>query len=167
MKTIYLMRHAKSSWKKPLADHERPLKKRGRKAAKKIGEYLAKRDIHFDLLISSDARRAVETTRIVSKALGEKVSSVVIINTLYGASPNDILSVIADIDDSIESVLLVGHNPDISRAAVILSGENDLDWMPTAAIAGIVSNYTHWKDFARNGGELVCYATPRTLDGES
>lgn len=158
------MRHAKSSWKEPFPDHERPLNKRGRKAAKKMGKWLAKTGWIPDLILSSDARRAVETARRVRKGLQRDIP----IRTnpsLYEADAHRIFDVIAEMEDLIESLLIIAHNPGISEAAVWASDDETFAWMPTAAVLGLRCRIESWKEVGkRNPADTLFYCLPKSLE---
>lgn len=166
MKTIYLMRHAKSSWKEPLPDHERPLNKRGKKAAKRMGRYLAEQGIHPDLILSSDAVRARETARRVAKAMDFPPEKIEVVPELYEAGVSEILSVIRRTDPGTSTLLLIAHNPGVSEAAVALSGRTDYAWLPTAAIVGVEFDVADWKKIGEKRGRTVFYAAPKTIGEE-
>jgi phosphohistidine phosphatase len=154
-RTVYLLRHAKSSWDDPeLADIERPLAPRGRKAAKKIARYLRDRDVHPELVLCSPAARARETLAAIDE--GE------IRPELYGASADELLWVIRGLPDDASSVLLVGHNPgmeDLARSLAPLPGET----FPTGALATFAFDCERWADIEPGGAELVDYVVPREL----
>jgi phosphohistidine phosphatase len=154
-RTVYLLRHAKSSWAdSALADIERPLAPRGRKAAKKIARYLRDHDVRPELVLCSPAARARETLAAIGE--GE------IRPELYGASAAELLGVIRGLPDDASSVLLVGHNPgmeDLAAAFAPLPGER----FPTGALATFAFDCAHWADVAPGGAELVDYVVPREL----
>jgi phosphohistidine phosphatase len=154
-RTVHLLRHAKSSWADPaLADIERPLAPRGRKAAKKIARHLRDRDVRPELVLCSPAARARETLAAIGQ--GE------IRPELYAASASELLGVIRGLPDDVSSVLLVGHNPafeDLARAFAPLPGEK----FPTGALATFAFDCERWADVAPGGAELVDYVVPREL----
>jgi phosphohistidine phosphatase len=133
MKTLFLIRHAKSSWDHPaLPDKDRPLGDRGRRDARKMGKRLAKRDVKPDLILSSPARRALKTARIIAKKLDYKLKDIVVDDRLYAGAVNDLLNVIHKVGD-LERVMLVGHNPELTEFAHHLSSE--ITHMPTCDVA--------------------------------
>ena len=154
-RTVYLLRHAKSSWSDPaLADIDRPLAPRGRKAAKKIARHLRDRDVHPELVLCSPAARARETLAAIGA--GE------IRPELYGADASDLLEVIRGLPDDAASVLLVGHNPgfeDLARTFAPLPDEK----FPTGALATFAFDCERWADVKPGGAELVDYVVPREL----
>jgi phosphohistidine phosphatase len=154
-RTVYLLRHAKSSWDDPeLADIERPLAPRGRKAAKKIASYLRNHDVHPELVLCSPAARARETLAAIGE--GE------IRPELYGASAAELLLMIRGLPDDASSVLLVGHNPgmgDLAGAFAPLPGGT----FPTGALATFAFDCEHWADIEPGGADVVGYVVPREL----
>lgn len=124
MKTLFLVRHAKSSRDDPLLpDRERPLDDRGKRDAPKMGRRLAKRDAKLDLLVSSPALRALTTAHLIADEIGYRRKDIVVDDRLYASSPDDLLAVIRALDDKLERVMLVGHNPEFSGLAHRLSSE--------------------------------------------
>jgi phosphohistidine phosphatase len=112
MKTLYLVRHAKSSWKYPnLDDFERPLNKRGRKNAPFMGTILKKLKVAPDLLISSPANRAAITARIIAAKINYPLEKIRYRESIYEFSEDALIHVIKQIDDSVNKAMIVGHNP--------------------------------------------------------
>ena len=110
MKTLFLIRHAKSSWDDTaLPDKDRPLGDRGRRDAPKMGKRLAKRDVKPDLILSSPARRALTTAEIIAKKLNYKRKDIVVDDRLYAAAVHGLLNVIHGLGDKLERVILFGH----------------------------------------------------------
>ena len=143
MKTLFLIRHAKSSWDDPaLPDKDRPLGDRGRRDARKMGKRLAKRDVKPDLILSSPARRALKTARIIAKKLDYKLKNIVVDDRLYAGAVNDLLNVIHKLGDKLEQVMLFGHDPELTEFAHRLSSE--ITHMPTCAVAEFPFNAKSW-----------------------
>src|SRR5262245_44557478 len=118
MKTLFLIRHAKSSWAEPgLSDRERPLNDRGRRDAPKMGKRLAKRDAVPDLILSSPAVRALETAEIIAEKLDYRRKDIVVVDRLYGVAADDLLALIQKLDDKLQRVMLFGHNPGLTELA--------------------------------------------------
>jgi phosphohistidine phosphatase len=125
MKTLFLVRHAKSSRDDPsLPDRERPLDDRGKRDAPKMGKRLAKRDVKLDLLVSSPALRALKTAHLIAEEIGYKRKDIVVDDRLYASSPDDLLAVIRALDTKLDRVMLVGHNPEFSDLAHRLSARS-------------------------------------------
>lgn len=147
MKKLLIMRHAKSSWKNSdLADHERPLKKRGKNDAKRMGKLLKSKKIIPDLIICSTALRAQETADHFVESMKYK-NEVVFTDALYMAEPKDILSAITDHATDQKSVLVIGHNPGSEALLQILTGK--VESLPTASIAYLTAKIDKWKDINR------------------
>jgi phosphohistidine phosphatase len=167
MKQVFLLRHAKSSWDDPeLADHDRPLAPRGRRAAKAIAEHLGREGIVPELVLCSPARRARETLGRIAPALGDDVR-VEVEEELYGASADGLLERLRALDDDIGSVMLVGHNPAIEELALSLAGSGDeLPAMrkkyPTAALATLAFD-GRWRDLEPGSAELTDFVKPKQL----
>jgi phosphohistidine phosphatase len=163
MKTVLLMRHAKSSWSDGgLDDHDRPLNKRGRSAAPKLGRLLLEADLTPDLVMPSTARRARETAELVAQAAdyeGELVPT----EDLYLAAPSVYMEEIARLAEQVTLPLLIGHNPGIGELVGWLTGQEVA--MPTAALAVVDLEGDCWVDAAQgHTGSLRDYWIPRELD---
>ena len=160
-RTLYLLRHAKSSWKDAsLRDFDRPLKSRGRDAAKQIGKRLEPETPHPLLLICSPAVRTRETAEIVLKHANLKVD-VVFDLRIYEASLRDLLQVVADIPDDKQAAMMIGHNPGFEELVAFLSGEHR--HMATCALAKITLEVGSWKDVKAGEGRLEWFITPKEL----
>jgi phosphohistidine phosphatase len=161
LKTLFLLRHAKSSWAdEDLADIERPLKERGRKAAATIGRFLRKERVNPDLVLSSCAVRARETIDIVLKAAKLR-TEIRYDERIYEASPLRLLEVILQIDSDRKSVLLVGHNPGMEELLQLLTG--NVEHMPTAALAKIALKTSKWSGVSARKGTLEWFVKPKEL----
>src|SRR5215213_4931384 len=142
MRTLYLLRHAKSSWAdESMRDFDRPLANRGREACATIGEFIKEKGIDFDLVLVSTAVRTRETIELV-KERAEFRSEVRYDERIYEATTSQLLEVISQVDDDRESVLLVGHNPGIEDLIAVLTGEHV--HVATATFAKIKINATQW-----------------------
>jgi phosphohistidine phosphatase len=147
MKTLFLIRHAKSSWDDTtLPDKDRPLNDRGRRDAPKMGERLAKRDVKPDLILSSPAVRALRTAEIIAKKLDYR-HKIVVNERLYAVGADDLLDVIHQLGDKVERVMLFGHNPELTELAHRLSGE--ITHMPTCAVAEFTFDAKSWSKIGR------------------
>ena len=162
MKTLLLLRHAKSSWNNPaLDDHERPLNKRGRRDGPRMGELLRQHGLIPELVISSDAVRARLTAEAVTEA-ARYAGEILLDQHLYMASPAEILSVLSKIPGSADTVMIVGHNPGLEELVEQLTGEQQ-DF-PTAALAQIVLPIDQWSDLKLSTrGTLVGHWRPKEL----
>jgi phosphohistidine phosphatase len=168
MKRIYLLRHAKSSWKaRGVPDHDRPLAKRGRRAGKAIARHLAEQGIAPELVLCSTARRARETLARLEPAVA--TSDVRIEQGLYGANAGALLDRLRSVDDAVGSVLVIGHNPGIHTLALELArstaaaAEIDAKF-PTAALATLEFRGSGWQALAPGSAELTAFVRPRDLE---
>jgi phosphohistidine phosphatase len=161
MKTLYLMRHAKSSWSfDDLTDKERPLNDRGREDAPLMGQALLKRSIEIDLLLSSPAVRALSTAALVAHELGYPPDRIGVVEGIYQAEVLDLLAIVRGLPNAADSVLLVGHNNTITDFANLLS-PSQLNEMPTAAIVCLKFSCPHWAEVDRANAEFYFYDYPR------
>jgi phosphohistidine phosphatase len=172
MRRVYLLRHAKSSWKdRSLADRDRPLAGRGRRAAKAVARHLEAEGIRPDLVLCSPARRTRETLARVEGAFGDRVEAR-LEETLYGASEAELLARLKALPQQVGSVMLIGHNPGLEELALALASEGAglarlREKYPTAALATIDLPAERWSAVKRGSGELVGYVRPRDLDSAS
>ena len=173
MKTLILLRHAKSSWNDPVAsDFDRPLNKRGRRAARTVGRELRSRGMEFDSVVASPATRVVETLADLSEGYGSAIEPD-FDRRVYLASANTLLEIVQDADDSADRLLIVGHNPGLERLAMLLTredgnglrGELAIKY-PTATVAEIALPVERWRDVEAGSGRLSRFIRPRDLDPE-
>jgi phosphohistidine phosphatase len=163
MKTLYLLRHAKSSWNfDELSDQERPLNDRGRSDAPHMGQALLKRDIRLDLVVSSPAVRALSTAVLVARELSYPHNKIVVEPGIYGADVDELVAIIQALPDTAESVMLVGHNPTITETANALS-PSSLNEMPTAAVVCLRFDCEQWAEVSRQNAEFYFYDYPRNV----
>ncbi|WP_426493386.1 SixA phosphatase family protein [Hymenobacter sp. 102] len=161
MKTLYLMRHAKSSWSfDDLSDKQRPLNDRGRDDAPLMGQALKKRDIRLDLLVSSPAVRAMSTAALVAHELEYPAEKIEVVETIYEATVPDLLTVVQQLPDSADSVLLVGHNNTLTEFANLLS-PSEIPEMPTASIVCLKFNTASWAQTDRANAEYYFFDKPK------
>src|SRR5262245_16145023 len=145
MKTLFLVRHAKSGRDDPsLPGRVRPLNERGLDDAPEMGQRLARRHVHADLIVSSPAVRALTTARLMASELGYDNTAIVIDEQLYAARVEDLLAVIRGTGKKIEQLMLFGHNPEFSDLASRLAGGR-VD-MPTCAVAEFRYDIQSWSD---------------------
>jgi phosphohistidine phosphatase len=163
MKTLLVLRHAKSSWDDPsLGDHERPLNARGRRDAPRMGALLRTTRLSPDVIISSDAVRAHTTAMAVAEASGYS-RDVVTEPLLYLASPRDMIAVLQSIPNpDANTVMIVGHNPGLEELVELLTDEShDL---PTAALVQLAVPITTWRDLTtETRATLVALWRPKEL----
>ncbi len=159
MKTLLILRHAKSSWDNlQMSDFERPLNARGLEAAPFIGKIIYDKKLQPDLVLSSPAKRAKQTA-ILIKQSAQISANIKYEQKIYEASPLILVEIISEIDDNFALILLVGHNPGLESLVRILAGQ--LQPMPTAALAKINLNIEKWADIKADCGNLEFLITPK------
>ena len=161
MKTLLILRHAKSSWEDPgLKDHDRPLNPRGRRDAPRMGRLIVEEDLVPDRILSSTALRALSTAELAASEFEEEVE-IDATRELYVASPHTYVDVIADLGVG-DRLMVVGHNPGISALVTLLTRE--CEEMPTAALAVAELDIDEWEELGSAGrGQLVGYWRPKEL----
>lgn len=158
MKTLYLLRHAKSSWaNSDLSDFERPLKSRGLEDATFIGTLIFQNQIKPDVILSSPAKRAKQTAILVRET-GQLEKPIQYEERIYEASPILLLQILFGVEDSNESVFMVGHNPGFEQLINLLTGES-ID-LPTAGFAKISLHIDSWSEIDAGRGKLELFASP-------
>jgi phosphohistidine phosphatase len=161
MKTILFLRHGKSKrGLRYLTDYERPLAKRGKRDAARMGEFLVEKDLLPDLILSSPAERARQTALRCAEA-ADYQGEIRFAESLYFAGDDAYLELLWALDDSVGSVLFVGHNPDIESAIENMSGQYAR--MPTAALARIDLPLERWSEWSGGAGRLAWVQLPREL----
>jgi phosphohistidine phosphatase len=164
VRTLYLLRHAKSSWDDPgIPDRERVLAPRGRKASKRIASHLDREGIRPELVLCSPARRTRETLDRIGDALG--APKVVFDEQLYGADDDELLSRLHEVPDRFGSVMLVGHNPGIADLLALLAADRRSlpGEVPTGALATLSVPVDEWADLAPHSARLDAFVVPREL----
>ncbi|NNE65308.1 MAG: histidine phosphatase family protein [Pyrinomonadaceae bacterium] len=165
MKTLFVLRHAKSSWDHPeLSDFQRPLNPRGKRAAPRIGAEMTARGYEPKLVLSSSAERAKETTRLVLEGAGIE-PEIRFDREIYGAAANTLLYIVAQVPSNVGSVMIVGHNPGFEMLVAGLTGESRR--MPTAALAAIEFETESWDQLEAGMGVLKDHLVPKELKKSS
>ena len=161
MKNLYLTRHAKSSWGNPgLADIDRPLNGRGKKAAPLMGKLIVDKGENPELLISSPANRAFSTAKEFAKEMGCAETNIIVNRAIYGAGAQQLLNLVQDVDDLYNSIMLFGHNPTFTSFCNMLSGENILN-IVTCGVVRIDFEFSSWKNIDFNSGRMIYYEYPK------
>jgi phosphohistidine phosphatase len=161
MKTLLLVRHAKSSWEQPgLSDFDRPLNERGKKDAPEMAGRVKEKGIKLDHLISSPAKRARKTARYFAEEFDFKKEDVQLAEELYGATQSQFLQAVTGISDKYESVALFSHNPGITDFASSLTNIR-VDDMPTCAVFAVQIQTDSWKDFAGAEKKFLFFDYPK------
>ena len=168
MKTLTLLRHAKSGWDAPVArDFDRPLNARGRKAARAMGREMRRLGLGYDQVLASPAVRVTETLTEVAQGYGAAVETS-FDEAIYLAPVDILLALVRAADDGDARLLLVGHNPGMEQLALLLSGAGPLRdeiaaKYPTGALAEIAFDMDRWRDIVPGKGRLGRFIRPREL----
>ncbi len=172
MKTIYLLRHAKSSWKDAtLDDFDRPLNKRGRRSAKLVGQYLAANAIEPAQILCSSSHRTRETLESLQKSIGTSIPTR-LEKGIYLAEAPDLLSRLRGLSEGLSSVMVIGHNPGMERLALMLAGDGGsggirmADKFSTGALAILSADVDTWEQVAPGMARLDAFVCPRDLETE-
>jgi phosphohistidine phosphatase len=161
MKTLYLIRHAKSDWDNPkLSDIKRPLNKRGEKDAPMMAGILKKKNIKPDLFISSPSVRTTTTAKYFCKELDYDNNEVIIEDDIYLGSHQTLLNIISNLDNELISVVLFGHNPGITDLVNSLS-PTLIDNVPTCGIVAINFEVNHWNEINKSNSALLFFEYPK------
>jgi phosphohistidine phosphatase len=172
MKTLTLLRHAKSGWDDPVSrDFDRPLNPRGRRAARTLGLEMKARGLAFDLIVASPARRVIETLEEVAAGYGALDARYD--ERLYLASTATLLEIVRSAPDGAERLLLAGHNPGLEELALCLSSRDEAGLReevevkyPTGTVAQIALSVEHWAEVKEGAGKIERFIRPRDLDPE-
>jgi phosphohistidine phosphatase len=160
MKTVILVRHAKSSHSFSLSsDFDRPLNDRGYREAAEMGKKLFKKKIPIDLFISSPAVRAKTTAELFVAEYDRKLKEILFIPSLYHADPVNFSEVISGLQDTCQHIAVFSHNPGITEYASSLT-ESHIDHMPTGSVFAVTAPIDSWKDFAKAEKSLLFFYKP-------
>ena len=172
MKTLTLLRHAKSSWDDPVArDFDRPLNARGQRAALTVGRYLRSEGMAFDHVVASPAVRIVETVEQVEAGYGSDLAPAWD-RRVYLASAGSLLDIVHELPAQAQTALLIGHNPGLEDLILALIPDRAGDTLrdsveekfPTAAIAEMAFDVADWTAIRARSGTLIRFTRPRHLD---
>ncbi len=162
-KTIYIVRHAKSSWDDfELSDHDRPLLPIGVKKTKKIISFLVDKEVKPELIISSSAVRAYETAKLVAEGVGYEVGEIVKSKALYHAGVDEIYYELFSVNNDIDSVMLFGHNPTLTYFANIFISR-EIDNLPTSGVVSVDFKTNSWETIANAKFKVNFVVFPRMI----
>lgn len=148
MKTLYILRHAKSSWNYPgLPDDQRPLLEKGIKRTAKVGLYMSNHSLKPDIIISSTAVRAAETARLIAAGIQFPQNEIQYSHSLYLCDPDKIFDQLFPLDDRFKSAMIVGHNPTLTNFVNQFLSK-PLEWLPTSGLAIIEFKTDRWTELA-------------------
>jgi len=161
MKTIYFVRHAKSSWADPgLRDFDRPLNKRGIRDAPFMATLIKSKGAKPGLLISSPAKRALTTATFFARDLGIDPDDIQKEAGIYEAMPESILNIACRLPDEVDEVFIFGHNPAFTSLANFFS-QDLIDNVPTCGVFKVVAGIEHWKDLSVDNARLTAFHYPK------
>jgi phosphohistidine phosphatase len=161
MKTLILVRHAKSSWDKVgMDDIDRPLNERGKEDAPVMAKRLKDKKVQVDIFISSPAKRAHKTCKYFAKEYEIGKKEIVLIDKLYGASVSAFLEVVSAIDDQHKAAIIFSHNPGITEFANTLTTVH-VDNMPTSGMFAVQANTNNWADFLKSEKSFLFFDYPK------
>jgi phosphohistidine phosphatase len=160
MKYLIIIRHAKSSWKDPsLVDEDRPLNKRGKRDAPMMGKIIGKKIPRPDLFLSSPAKRAITTAKIIAEKI-DFAKTVKKKTHIYAADVDDLLKLIHKIDNKYQRVFICGHNPGCLDLANYL-GREQIGRLPTCALVSLELEIDNWQQIKQGTGKLLLYDYPK------
>jgi phosphohistidine phosphatase len=164
MRHLYLIRHAKSSWDNPsLRDFERPLNGRGQDIGPKMAHLLWKQGVKPDLIVTSPARRAIDTARFFGIQFGLLGDHFVPEPRIYEAAPIEILRIISQLPNEHHAVFLFGHNPTFTEVANIFAGEDPFANIPTCGIVRLDSTAAAWNEVYEGNTKVGEYWFPKEV----
>ncbi|MBX2938473.1 MAG: histidine phosphatase family protein [Ferruginibacter sp.] len=164
MKTIYIIRHAKSSWADHfLSDFERTLNARGRQDAPMMANRLKQRGIKPGGIVSSPAIRAKTTAEVFASTLGFPSGDITFVNELYHAPISTLWTVISWLNDAFDSVALFGHNPGLTELANSMTEKVYIDNLPTCGIFAVQAGCNRWVDFEHTHREFLFFDYPKNI----
>ena len=167
MKSLYLLRHAKSSWSVPgLGDQRRPLNKRGLHDAPMMGERFRDRGESLDHVVTSPALRARTTAELFAQHCGFAVDSIAIEEDLYFLGSGSVEAVIRQQDDRLQSLMLVFHNPDITQFVNSIDYDFHVDNVPTCGLIKLNCDIAQWRDWSRGNSAFDYFDFPKNDSGE-
>ncbi|MDD5212446.1 MAG: histidine phosphatase family protein [Sulfuricurvum sp.] len=161
MKTLILIRHAKSDWSNPfLHDFDRELNGRGLKDAPVMGKILADKNIHPDLILSSPALRAQTTAIEIARKLSFPEDAITYNPSLYESDIETVFEVIRSVSDTCKTLIVFGHNPELTECANALCGA-DIENIPTCGVVAMLLKEDSWKSVGYDSAELLFFDIPK------
>ncbi len=161
MKTLYIIRHAKSDWNTGQKDHDRPLNQRGVGDAPRMGKHLKEEEKSPELIISSTANRAISTARLIAKEVGYDLAHIQQTENLYHASPKEIVKEIWKVPQSVDTLYCFGHNPGVSQMIEYLT--DDFVELKTCCVAKITFDLDDWNAIVQGTGILTKIISPKEI----
>ena len=159
MKTLYIIRHGKSFWDDPsLSDHDRPLMQKGIKRTLKIASFFNQKNIKPDLMISSSAKRALNTAQIIAEVIDYPLSDILVEKSFYHTDRELLTDYLYGLENNINSVMVFGHNPTFTSFANQFL-DNPIDWLPTTGTVSVSFKTDKWENImlAKRTTDFVMY----------
>lgn len=164
MKTLYIVRHAKSSWREiDLADIDRPLKERGVNDAIKVGERLKERNIIPDLIFSSNAIRALHTAMIIARHLEFPFQRLITRKEIYASTKESLFHFIGEVNNQYDTIMVVGHDPTLTNFINHFLQNQQLDKIPTSAVVELKIIANSWQEIKKASTETISQILPKTM----
>lgn len=164
MKTLFLIRHAKSSWANiGQTDFDRPLNDRGKNDASSMAQKLFAENILIDTFITSPAKRALTTCKAFADAYQKDNDAIILTDKLYHAAPHVFYEVINELKDEMNNIAIFAHNPGITELASTITGKVKLIDMPTCGVYAVQAHTNSWQDFATAEKEFLFFKFPKEL----
>ena len=163
MKKLLVVRHAKSDWSQPgQTDEKRNINDKGILKSGRIIDYLKRKEILPDLIITSHALRACETAQLIAKGIGIDPEDIQIHPKIYSWNEDQLFDLFLEIPDNVETLMIVGHNPVLTNFINYLVSP-PIDWMPTSSVAALSVPIKKWSEISKNKAELLFFITPKML----
>ncbi len=169
MKTLYIARHAKSSWEDmQVSDHDRKLLPIGKKRTQRVAGWLKIQKVRPDKIISSTAVRTFETARLMAKELGFPEEKIKKETSFYGANPEAVMKILYTLPDTVEKVMVVGHNPGFTNLVnLFLERGHQIDNLPTSGVAAVLFDTHQWIKINTAKHRVEFLITPKMIKGDS
>lgn len=166
MRTLYIVRHAKSSWDASnVDDFERPLNERGKRDAPRMGKRFKEKEIHPDAMVSSPAKRAFSTAKKIAKVLKYSKDHIKTDRRLYHADEETILTVVRELKEKCKVAMIFGHNPGLTEFVnSLMDGEQDIDNIPTCGVVAFQLNIESWADADWGKGKMLFFDYPKSKE---
>ena len=166
MKTLIIIRHAKSSWDNiGQDDRERPLNERGKTDAPEMAARLKEKEMDVDLFVSSPAKRAKRTARYFAEAFGQEKEDVVLVEPLYGADVATFYHIVGNLEDKYDTIAIFSHNPGITEFVNTLTGVH-VDNIPTCGVFAVQAAAESWRYFKDSEKKFLFFDYPKNPLGQ-
>lgn len=163
MKTLYIVRHAKSSWESPDSDDlSRPIIENGIKKTRKVIDFLLKENVKVDMIVSSHAKRALETAYLFAKAFNFLPSDIVVHDNIYESDEEGIMNEVYALPNDKDNVMIIGHNPTFTQFANLFL-DKKIDFLPTSSVVSISFDTGQWEKIESSTKSVNFVAFPKKI----